>query len=506
MVLAGAFVQRAQAAGKASHVVVMVWDGMRPDFVNETNTPALYRLSREGVWFDDHHPVFISATEVNGTAIATGDYPADDGLIANKDYLPQYSPDKIAATEDIKVVRKGDEVTGGHYLLADTTAEILRADGFRTVIAGAKPVALLHDRKDRTFAADGVTLFAGETLPPDALESITRLYGAFPATTNVELTRNDWTTKAVIDPLWKNGVPDFSLIWLNEPDATQHQTGPGSPQSLAAIKNVDENLARVLRALEGKGVRTKTDVILVSDHGFSTIQGVVDMAESLKSAGFKASREVAGPHATGDVLVISDGGAVLLYVIGHDHKTVAELVRFLEGWSYTGVIFTRRTFDGTFTLREAHIDSPNAPDIVVSMRWTADKNDAGTPGMIISDLYNYKPGQGMHGTLSHYDMHNTLVAAGPDFRVGAIDHLPTGNVDVAPTVLWILGVKPPKPMDGRVLTEALTIPGPKIGSFEPGQFRATRESGTNAWHQYLNYTEVNGVIYLDEGNGYQTSK
>ena len=50
--------------------------------------------------------------------------------------------------------------------------------------------------------------------------------------------------------LWNDGVPEFTLIWLNEPDITQHQTGPGSPESLAAIKNADENLARVLRALE----------------------------------------------------------------------------------------------------------------------------------------------------------------------------------------------------------------------------------------------------------------
>ena len=114
--------------------------------------------------------------------------------------------------------------------------------------------------------------------------------------------------------------------------------------------------------------------------------------------------------------------------------------------------------------------------------------------------------EGMHVTFSRFDMHNILIAAGPDFRSGVVDHLPSGNVDIAPTVLWILGVKPRKPMDGRVLTEALTIKGPKITSFEPGRLEASRASEKSVWHQYLNFTEVNGVVYFDEGNGYQTPK
>ena len=52
-------------------------------------------------------------------------------------------------------------------------------------------------------------------------------------------------------------------------------------------------------------------------------------------------------------------------------------------------------------------------------------------------------------------MHNTQIAAGPDFRRGGTDDLPTGNVDVAPTILHILGIKPSQEMDGRVLSEAM---------------------------------------------------
>jgi arylsulfatase A-like enzyme len=504
--IGGGFASSARAEGKARHVVVMVWDGMRPDFVTEQNTPTLWELARGGVTFKHHHPVYLSATEVNGTAISTGAYPAHDGIVANKEYRPEINPLTATHTEALGAVRKGDELTHGHYLHMPTLAEIVRQAGRKTAVAGAKPVALLLDRADRTAAKSGANVFAGQTLPADLLEAMTNRYGGFPKAVATKPTRNDWTTLALLDSLWADGVPDLSFLWMNEPDLAQHETGPGSERSLAAIRNADDNLARVLRTLEAKGVRDTTDIMVVSDHGFSTILCLVDLVDSLNKAGLNASSEFKSTPTPGDVIVVSNGGSSLVYVINHDEKVVQQIVSFLQGWNHTGVIFTRKPMPGTFTLDQVSVNSPNAPDVLVSFRWTDDKNDVGTPGMITSDAYQYGPGQGMHVSLSPYDMHNTLIAAGPDFRSGVFDDLPSGNVDVAPTVLWILGIKQPKPMDGRVLTEALTIKGPKLKSFEPGHLEAVREQEKSVWHQYLNFTEVNGVIYYDEGNGYQTPR
>ena len=41
--------------GRAEHVVVVVCDGLRPDAINEKNTPILYQLAKEGVFFENHH-------------------------------------------------------------------------------------------------------------------------------------------------------------------------------------------------------------------------------------------------------------------------------------------------------------------------------------------------------------------------------------------------------------------------------------------------------------------
>ena len=107
----------------------------------------------------------------------------------------------------------------------------------------------------------------------------------------------------------------------------------------------------------------------------------------------------------------------------------------------------------------------------------------------------------MHVTLCPTDLHNTAVACGPDFRRGLADPLPSGNVDIAPTLLWLMGVPPPTRLDGRVLSEALLVEGPAIGKKSSGRREARVGFEDGAWGQYLNFTELNGVRYLDEGNG-----
>jgi predicted AlkP superfamily pyrophosphatase or phosphodiesterase len=506
-ILAGAACSPALlAAGKTHHVVVVVWDGMRPDFVSEQTTPTLCQLARHGVTFQNHHPVFPSTTEVNGATLFTGGYPDHDGILASREYRPDLDPLKSVYTEEFETVRRGDELSHSHYLHLPTIAEIVRQSGGTAVVAGSKPVALLADRAERQSADGGATVFAGSALPARLGDTITNLHGEFPMANSTNPTPNDWTIGALLDPLWRSGVPEFSLLWMNEPDLAQHETGPGSARSLAAIRNVDDNLARVLRALEAKGARDTTDLIVLSDHGSSTVSIMVDLADSMRKAGLEATREFKELPQPGEILVVGNSGSALIYVIDHDEKVIRQVVKFLQGWNYSGVIFTRKPLPGTFALDKMHLGAANAPDVVVSMRWTAEKNEAGASGMLVSDVSSYGVGQGAHASLSRFDMRSILIASGPDFRPGIVDALPSGSVDIAPTVLWLLGYKPPKLLDGRILSEALTLKGPKLLSFEPRHFEATCEQEKSVWHQYLNQTEVNGVTYYEEGNGCQTPK
>ncbi len=502
--LLSVFVHAAEPA-PAHRVVVVVWDGMRPDFVSPETTPNLARLAADGVFFAHHHPVYLSATEVNGTAMATGAYPANSGIIANFDFRPAIDPQKPIGIEIPAVVRKGDEVSGGHYLGWPTVAEILHLHGLATVIAGSKQVALLHDRAERS-AGPGVfpVLYQGETLPPALGLSMIPAFGDFPkpGPDDDHRARDDWTTRALLEGLWKDGVPPYTLLWLAEPDKSQHTTGPGSPQTLNGIRNSDANLGRVLADLERRGLRETTDIFVVSDHGFSTISRKVDVAVELSVAGFQAKRAAPGGLQNGEVLAVSNGGSTLLFVGGHDADLLRRLTAFLQMQDWVGVVFARSPVEGTFPLAEAHIDSPQAPDLVISLRWNHGKSANGTPGLQTTDLSPTNPKLGNHASLSAYDMHNTLVAAGPDIRRGVTDTLPSANTDVAPTVLWLLGLKSEaEKMDGRVLSEALTVEAPPLKSFELKRLTARRDISGGTWTQYLQVAEVNGVRYLDEGNG-----
>src|SRR6202030_335403 len=181
MIFAALFVPAIVAAAPDRHVVVVVWDGMRPDFVTEQNTPTLWKLAQSGVFFQNNHSVYPSATIVNGTAIVTGDYPNHDGILANHVYRADLDGRKSIDVENAQAVRKGDELSAGKYVGVPTIAELLHARGDKTAIAAAKTVGLLFDR--HANSRSGQNIFAGESLPANALGPIVKSQGAFPPAT-----------------------------------------------------------------------------------------------------------------------------------------------------------------------------------------------------------------------------------------------------------------------------------------------------------------------------------
>ena len=77
--------QRPRSA--APLVILMVWDGLRPDSVSPANTPNLYALAHQGVYLAHHHAMYPSLTMVNAATLATGAPPSATGIIANAMYL-----------------------------------------------------------------------------------------------------------------------------------------------------------------------------------------------------------------------------------------------------------------------------------------------------------------------------------------------------------------------------------------------------------------------------------
>ena len=492
------------AAGVAKHVVVVVWDGMRPDFISTNHTPVLAQLAHDGVFFVNHHSVYCTATEVNATALATGAYPAHSGIIANNDFLPTIRPLQSVVTTTPGVVARGDKLTGGNFLQCPTLAETLQAAGQTTAIAGSKTVTLLHDRRARVGLTNGV-VFKGNTRSAALQEIFFNQLDEFPEAngSDANKARDEWTRRTLTDILWTNGVPAFSLLWLSEPDHSQHAAGPGSERALKALESSDEQLGAVLKELEKRKLRDQADVFVVSDHGFSTTDKSVDVAKILREAGFNAQRKFKTPPQNGDIMVVGQGGTVLFFVIGHEAEVTRRLVQCLQQQEFSGVIFAAEPLAGVFPLAAANINrAQNSPDVVLSLRWSDAKSKTGARGMFWLDS-DHKPAIGSHASLSRFDLHNTLVAAGPDLKVGLVSEIASGNVDLAPTILALLGVKQLQPMDGRVLSEALTVAGLKAIPFVPqsNRLEAAATNGAVIWRQYLQTTKVGQTVYLDEGNG-----
>ncbi|MEP7014863.1 MAG: alkaline phosphatase family protein [Verrucomicrobiota bacterium] len=491
----------AEQPASGRHVVVIVWDGMRPDFVSEENTPVLRRIAKEGVVFRNHHPVYPSSTEVNGVALATGVYPARSGVLANHEYRSEINDRKSIDTENLRTVRKSDELSGGKYIGFPTIAELVRKAGHRTIIASAKGVGLLQDRDiSHSGETNHVTLFAGNLIPQSALAPIVTRLGPFPSPEKTHALHDNWTTSALAEFLWKDGVPDFSLVWLSEPDDSEHHFAPGSKEAIAAIKASDANLGRIVAALDRHRVRESTDIFVVSDHGFSTIERSVDLPNILKQAGFDAVTEFENEPKPGQIMLAGNGGTVLFYVVQHDAAVIRRLVEFLQQSDFAGVIFTKSPMEGTFGLAAAEIDNDHAPDFEMSFRWKDSKNQFGVSGMIDAD-WQRRAGKGTHATLGRFDMHNTLIVAGPDFQQGQSDNLPSGNVDLAPTILRILEIDSPSGLDGRILSEAMVKGDPQSLSAKTSTVEAKRDFPSGTWRQTLQISRVGSTSYLDEGNG-----
>ena len=484
------------------HVVVLVWDGMRPDFVTERNTPTLWKLAQQGVTFQNHHSVYPTATNVNGAAIATGVYPNRNSLLANREFRPAIDPRNAFENAEPAVIEKADDVTGGKYIASPTIAEIVRASGRPTAIMGTKAVAFVHNRHAewKNGAIKDYVKFAAAPMPPALYEETVRLLGPF-LTEPVQSSdqRNTYATRALTEIMWRDVLPAFSLLWLSEPDLTQHELSPGAEASLAAVRSSDRNLALVLGALEKKKARETTDVFVVSDHGFSTIERAVDFPAELRKAGFDATEAFRETPKRGQIMVVGNGGTILFYVIEHDREVAARLVEWLQRSDFAGVIFAREKFEGTFPLETVRANTEDAPDVMVALRWNKNANRFGVPGQIITDS-GRRPGEGSHATLSEFDVHNTLIAAGPDFREGLMSTLPSSNVDIAPTVLRILGIEPPKKFDGRVLIEGMEERLARIEA-STKTIQATRKFPSGDWEQHLRLSFVGETVYIDEGNG-----
>jgi arylsulfatase A-like enzyme len=159
------------------------------------------------------------------------------------------------------------------------------------------------------------------------------------------------------------------------------------------------------------------------------------------------------------IVIAANGGSDYFYIPSHDSSTVQKLVTFLQKREEYGAIFVDSRYGslpGTLSLSSINLENAarqgnGQPDVVVTFSYDEEQLVIGLPGI---EYESFGGNRGMHGSFSPIDVHNTLIAAGPSFQSAVTVTNASGNVDVAPTVAYLLGASLAS-ADGRVLYESL---------------------------------------------------
>ena len=447
---------------QTQRVIVMVWDGMRPDLVSEELTPNLHAFARRSAVYPRATGVFPSVTRPTTSSVSTGAYPAGHGVLGNLFVGPpgDRAPIDTGLREGLERLRP---VNDGRILRLPTLAEALADAGKRVVAMGSGTTGQLTLLDPERTATSIHTSF---TWPEPLMAALSERFGPPPAKVIPIVAPHEWLTDVLLGYVLPEIEPDVVFLWLCEPDASQHARGLGSPEAQAATRGSDTCLGRILDAIETSDV--PTTVIVASDHGHSTVTGMVRMEHALGEAGFAAPLAEGRVHLSEMMALVEDrpGAAALRDEIGawlREQPWVGALIDWSGEQASPGVLTPATLWnDRVPTL-------PYMPTFTYSHRWTDAPNEHGIAGSSLAgysaSLADLERLQGpivglnrltsTHGTLSPRDQRTVLVVGGNGARPGTVD-LPAGVIDIAPTILALLGLPPLPDADGRPLSEAFT--------------------------------------------------
>ncbi len=525
------------------NAIIVVADGLRGSIVDAKTAPNLDALRREGVSFPNSHSLFPTVTTANASAIATGHYLGDTGDFANVLYVDYPAKTARGTTtptpfiEDNVTLGDVDAHFGGDYL-HEITLLAAASQGFSTAAIGKLGPTLIQDHAhrdgnttffldDRTGLPDGIAMnaefaqaIAAAGLPPTppAVDRPNRAQQQYAL---------DVLTRVVLPKFQARGKPFVIVLWLRDPDSTQHSQldsrygilpGINGGTSLAAIRNTDNNVGQLRRALKSLGLDRQTNLFITSDHGFSTISKqsdtshagrchyddvplghlppgflAIDIATALDltlrdpdarmteidrqrdcetrgvaaaTAGMpkhpvQASGLIGGSAEAPSFVVTAGAGSALIYARDDQARDqVPKLVRFLLSQDYTGGVFVDdayRDLPGTIPMRDIGLIGDAAtprPTVLVSFRSYSAGCDQPFRCGVEVADSTLSQGQGMHGAFSRADTWNFMAALGPDFRRGFVDPAPTSNADIAQTLAHVLKIE--LPAKGSLVGRVLT--------------------------------------------------
>ncbi|MGI9331769.1 MAG: alkaline phosphatase family protein [Gammaproteobacteria bacterium] len=402
---------------------LMIVDGLRADMVTPEYTPALAALAERSRVYAQHRSVFPSATRVSSASIATGCLPASHGLEGNAIAL-----DEGQGLEPVSVgpatFRERWRAATGATLRRPTLSERLRERGGVYIYSNSSPGSahmqdpdshghLLH--RSGSFAPDMVPIDEGEH--PDV---------------GYDAAGDAVVTERFCASLGRRHDVPLHVLWICEPDHSQHELELGSPEHREVLAGADARVAEVVRSFEAAGAWGEELMLIVgSDHGHETVAEVVPVTELLMAAGYKRALD------SRELVVASSGMGALIYMDGDAMRGASDVAAWLRRQSWCGDVYA-----GDELKQVGHATTgPLAIAFSMAKRDAPNRHGVRGYGHVAGDPFmpNDRPGRGQHGGLGPYETRPFLMATGGDVRRGICDR-PTSTIDIAPTVLEHLGL------------------------------------------------------------------
>ncbi|MDB6137538.1 MAG: phnA [Verrucomicrobiaceae bacterium] len=443
-----AILSSARALQPASEriVVLISVDGMAQYYLDDPKAeiPNIRRLAAEGGRAEMMKASMPTVTWPNHTTLVTGVNPSKHGVIGNSYFdrekltVVPLLPDPLFNKEEI--------------VKSPTIYDVAKAAGLKT--AGLIwPASRGAPTLDWTVPDVGTKALYEKFVTPGLLAEFSD--AGIPWELNEQWWKEgkgrnrDRMYVQMINHVIRHHRPNLALLHLVELDHVEHAKGPQSPEAYAALKFEDERVAEVWDELQ-KSFPGGATLIVSADHGFFPYQQQVQPNVLLRQEGLLKS--VAGRVTGGQVRAVGQGGASFLYVLDKENREalitrLADRFKDVEG---VQLVITPKDF-AKYGMADP-LKNPQMADLVLSAKKGYSFIDNATGEEVVTA--KTEEVKGSHG----YDpnepgLNATFVACGAGIRAGVkLGNI--SNMDVAPTMATLLGIKMPD-SDGQVLAPLL---------------------------------------------------
>ncbi|WP_422931912.1 alkaline phosphatase family protein [Singulisphaera sp. PoT] len=428
-----------QAAASAErHVVVITIDGL-PSFLLDdprASLPVIRGLVKTGVASRQGMRVSNpSVTWPNHTTLMTGLHPDKHGVLYNG---------RLERAGRGEPVRYSSEKTQDELVRVPLLFDTLKAAGVSSAAINWPCTRGSKSLVDNFPDVPDQLKYTNEEVKEDLRSK--GLLDRFEDGGGV--VRDEAWTEAACESIRKR-KPRFLALHLLNLDSTHHGHGPRSSQGYTAAALCDANVGRVLQALDDAGIRDRTAVFVIADHGFMAVKKSIHANVALREAGLLTVEK--GKITKAKAQVFPEGGIGMIFLndpetAAQDREKIKSLFAGVEG--VEAVLSPDEYARYHFPTPD---DNRSMGDLVLVARPGYAVNGASHGDKVIVP---HDKAIGAHGYLStNAEMNAIFVASGSGIKVGgSVDVV--DNVDVAPTVAKLLDVSPGE-VAGKVLDEVL---------------------------------------------------